>query len=149
MKTLLIIAAGALSASTALAAPPKASLQLIETGRHLVQDIGLCADCHTARGPDGAFVAGKDLQGAPLGFKPLMDMPWSPAAPWIAGLPTMDDKEAITFLTTGVRPSGVPVLPPMPAYRFTANEAKAIVAYLRTLPTPEAADRAAATAARR
>lgn len=39
-------------------------------------------------------------------------------------------EQAIEFLMTGRRPSGIPVLPPMPPYRLTREEAGAVVAYL-------------------
>lgn len=110
---------------------------LLEQGRHLVEDVGLCADCHSPRLPTGEFDRGRWLQGAPLGFKPLFEMPWSPVAPPLAGLAGYTDEQAIKFLTTGERPSGVPVLPPMPAYRFTKNEATAVLAYLRSLKAAE------------
>jgi hypothetical protein len=106
----------------------------VERGKHLVENIGLCADCHTARLPSGEFDKSKWLQGAPLGFKPLVEMPWNPVAPPIAGLPTMTtDEQAVEFLMNGKRPSGAPVLPPMPPYRFKRDEAEAVVAYLRSL----------------
>lgn len=112
-------------------APPQSK---IERGKHLVENVGLCADCHSARLPSGEFDMTKWLQGSPLGFKPLMEMPWNPLAPPLAGLPTLpEDEQAIEFLMTGKRPSGIPVLPPMPAYRFKRDEAEAVVAYLRSL----------------
>lgn len=106
----------------------------VERGKHLVENIAMCADCHSARLPSGEFDKSKWLQGSPLGFKPLMEMPWSPAAPSIAGLPTLTtDEQAVEFLMTGKRPSGAPVLPPMPPYRLKRDEAEAVVAYLRSL----------------
>lgn len=125
----------ALAASAALAANPDSAL--LAQGRHLVENIGLCADCHTPRLPGGEFDRARWLQGAPIEFKPLVAMPWSPVAPPIAGLPGYTDEQAIRFLMTGERPGGAPVLPPMPAYRFTRAEAEAVLAYLRALkPAP-------------
>ena len=110
---------------------------LIAQGRHLVDDVGLCADCHTPRLPTGAFDRSRWLHGSPLGFKPVVEMPWMPYAPALAGLPGYTDEQAIKFLMTGERPSGVPVLPPMPAYRFNKDEAAAVLAYLRSLKPAE------------
>jgi mono/diheme cytochrome c family protein len=130
-------AAGALLlnlASPASAVQPDAR---IDTGRHLVEDIGLCADCHSPRQADGSFDRSRWLQGAPLGFAPTAPMPWAPAAPGIAGLPTLTDAQVIHLLTTGERPDGTRPLPPMPAYRLSPAEAEAVVAYLRSLsPAP-------------
>jgi len=121
---------------------------LVAAGRHLVENVGMCQDCHSPRNPDGSFDRARWLMGSPLGFKPLMEMPWAPAAPGIAGFPGYTDAQAIEFLMTGKRPSGIPVRPPMPEYRLKREEAAAVVAYLRSLspaatPTPAAPEQAA------
>ena len=42
------------------------------------------------------------------------------------------------FLMTGERPNGLPpTFPPMPPYRMNVEDAQAVVAYLRTLPSGE------------
>ena len=110
---------------------------LIARGRHLVVNVSLCADCHTPRLPTGQFDETRSLQGAVLGFKPLADMPWMPFAPPIAGLPGYTDEQAVTFLMTGSKPSGLQPLPPMPPYRLSKDEAVAMVAYLRSLKPAE------------
>lgn len=107
---------------------------LVVEGRRIVNQIGLCVDCHSPRNPDGSFDTARTLQGSPLPFAPTVPMPWAPFAPNIAGLPTMTDEQAMVFLTSGVRPDGSHPLPPMPEYRFSNNEASAVLAYLRTLP---------------
>lgn len=108
--------------------------QRVERGRNLVDKIAQCADCHTPRLANGQLDQSRALQGAPLGFKPLMEMPWMPVAPGIAGLPGYTDEQGIAFFTTGVRPNGTKCLPPMPEYRLSRDEATDIVAYLRSLP---------------
>lgn len=122
-----------LFAQPAFAQNPPSSPELIARGRHLVENIAMCADCHAQRLPTGEFDPNLYLLGGPLSFKPVADMPWNPIAPPIAGLPGYTDAQAIEFFTTGKRPSGVPLLPPMPSYRFTRPEAEAVVAYLRSL----------------
>ena len=106
---------------------------LIERGRYLVDHVGLCADCHTPRGEKGELLSALWLQGAPIGFAPKFPMPWAEAAPPIAGLPSMNDEQALVVLTTGVRPDGSNPRPPMPPYRFSESDARAVIAYLRTL----------------
>jgi mono/diheme cytochrome c family protein len=106
----------------------------IERGRYLVHNVALCIDCHSPRDEKGQFLAGKHLTGAALGFAATVPMPWAPAAPGIAGLENFTPEQAVKFLMTGERPSGVPVLPPMPAYRMGQAEAEAVVAYLKSLP---------------
>ncbi|MGC4072768.1 MAG: c-type cytochrome [Nibricoccus sp.] len=108
--------------------------QRIERGKNLVVKIAQCADCHTPRLANGRLDETRWLQGSPLGFKSLMEMPWAPVAAPIAGLPGYTEEQAVTFFTTGTRPSGVPCLPPMPEYRLSRDEAVDVVAYLKSLP---------------
>ncbi|CAM2870044.1 c-type cytochrome [Rariglobus hedericola] len=103
-------------------------------GQYLVEKVGMCADCHSARGPGGMFDLGQWLQGAPLGFSPTVPMPaWAGYAPGIAGLHNYTDAQAIALLTEGKTLNGQPLRPPMPAYRFNREDAEAIVVYLRSL----------------
>ena len=112
--------------------PPAASAQ-IEHGKYLVERVGMCGDCHSPRNDKGEFDRAQWLQGSILAFQPLVKMPWSADAPAIAGLPGYTDEKAMTLLTTGRLPSGEALRPPMPAYRLNESEAKAVVAYLRSL----------------
>ena len=104
----------------------------VARGKYLVQHVAMCGDCHTPRDDKGMPLPGKELAGAPLGFKPLAPMPWAPTAPEIAGLPGWKDAQIVTFLTTG-KLDGREPNPPMPGYRLSAADARAVVAYLRTL----------------
>ncbi|AOS43886.1 Cytochrome c [Lacunisphaera limnophila] len=125
---LLLLAAAALPLTGAETADA-----LIERGRYLVHDVAGCVDCHSPRDEKGQFLADRHLTGAVLGFAPTVPMPWAPAAPSIAGLEGYTTEQAVTFLMTGTRPSGVPPLPPMPAYRLNQADARAVVAYLQSL----------------
>ncbi len=137
----ILISAGALLAavcvplSAASAVNPSASSTLIERGRHLVEDVALCGDCHTPRLPTGQLDPTKTLQGSVLGFKPLVEMPWSPVAPSIAQLGGRDPAAVQHLLTHASRPDGSLPLPPMPAFRLSEPEAQAVIAYLQSLPT--------------
>ena len=107
----------------------------IERGRYLVENVGMCADCHSPRGEKGLFIPGKAYTGSPLGFAPTVPMPaWAEEAPLIAGLPNYTSAQAVKFLMTGERPTGIPVRPPMPEYRFNRADAEAMVAYLKSVP---------------
>lgn len=109
--------------------------QLILRGRYIVEGVGLCADCHTPRTEKGEFDRTQWLMGSPLPFKPTVEMPWVPAAPPIAGLPTMTEEEMVKFLRTGTRPNGTKPLPPMPEFRLNEDDARAVAAYLKALKT--------------
>lgn len=116
-----------------------------ENGRYLVENVGMCVDCHSPRDEQGQFVAERWLQGAPLPFTPVVPMPWAPVSKPIAGLPSLTDDQALLFLTTGELPGGRMSLPPMPSYRFSADDARDIIAYLRHPVPPD--EPAAAVAA--
>ena len=119
--------------------PTPSTPALIQEGRRLVESVGLCGDCHSPHGPDGSVDPKFTLTGSKLPFTPTVPMPWADVAPPLVGLHGFTDEEAVSFLQTGQRPSGIPVRPPMPAFRFNENEARAVVAYLRSL-SPSYAD---------
>lgn len=111
-----------------------AAAELVARGEYLVTSIGGCNDCHTPMTPDGPDMS-QSLQGGELIFGPLIDMPWAPYAPQLAGgLPNYTDAEFAALLQTGLRPDGSMPRPPMPPFRMNAADAEAIVAYIRTLP---------------
>jgi len=106
----------------------------VARGKYLVEQVGLCGDCHTPRNDNGEFIKEQWLKGATLDFKPIAPVPvWVDKAPAIAGLPGWEKDAAIRFLMTGVASNGLPSRPPMPQYRFNVQDAQAIVAYLKSL----------------
>ena len=134
----ILITIGALwAAASAFATNPPAPTdpELIERGRHIVEAVAMCVDCHTPRLPTGQLDPDHALQGAALGFAPLAEMPWAPAAPSIAGLAGRNEADVLHLLTRATRPDGTAPLPPMPAYRMSVDEARAVIAYLRSLPS--------------
>ena len=65
-----------------IASPPPASPSKIERGKYLVEQVGMCGDCHTPHGEKGEPVREKWLQGSPLAFKPTVPMPvWADKSP--------------------------------------------------------------------
>lgn len=110
-------------------------------GKYIVHNVSMCTDCHSPRDERGAFIEEKHLTGSPLGFKPVVEMPWMPMAPPLVGLPAGYTADAlIQYLMTGTRPNGMPAtLPPMPEYRMTRADAEAVTAYLDSLKPAEAA----------
>jgi hypothetical protein len=106
----------------------------VARGKYLVEQVGLCGDCHTPRNDKGEFVREQWLKGATLDFKPIAPVPvWVDKAPAIAGLPGWEKDAAIRFLMTGVGNNELPSRPPMPQYRFNVQDSQAIVAYLKSL----------------
>jgi len=112
------------------------SAAMLARGKYLVEDVGLCGDCHTPHNEKGEPVAGQLFKGATLPFKPIVPMPvWADKSSNIAGLPGWERDAAIKFLMTGIAYNGLPGRPPMPQYRFNQQDATAIVAYLKSLET--------------
>lgn len=140
VKTIALLGAGALFASLQTgceklsAKPDAAALQ--ERGRYLVENVGMCADCHSPRGERGAFDRTRWLQGTALRFAPTVPMPvWAGYAPSIAGLAHYTDEQAMALLTEGRTLHGAPLRPPMPDFRFNREDARAVLTYLRSLKT--------------
>ena len=112
----------------------KAFVSSIARGKYLVEQVALCADCHTERDWKGTQNRERWLQGAKLDFKPDRLMPWVSFAPAIAGLPSFtNDELAVKYFQTGINAAGKSSSPPMPQYRFEREDAVAVVSYLRSL----------------
>jgi len=102
-----------------------------------MKSIVACGNCHTPKGPAG------DIPGMEMaGVSPLEDNPaFTAHAPNITpdkdtGIGNWTDEQLITAIREGRRPDGSIIGPPMPIglYRgLSDNDAKAIVAYLRSL----------------
>ncbi len=108
---------------------------LVERGDYLVNGVVLCGDCHTPRvegvGEGGPPDLERKLQGAPVAVPP----PLANFAPALAGRPANYTQEQfIAFLQTGVRPDGSHPRPPMPPYRLNEEDARAVDAYIASLP---------------
>jgi cytochrome c553 len=124
------------STASVSAAPAQAdTASTIERGRYMVENVGMCADCHSPMTPNGPDTT-KHLMGSKLGFTPNGPVPgWVDNAPRIAGLPNGWTKDAMAnFLQTGKKPGGISAGPPMPAIRLSEEDAHAVAEYLASLP---------------
>lgn len=134
MPRLALVLAAVVLAGTAQAASP--ADRQVARGDYIVNRVGMCTDCHTPRGPQGQLDRSAMLKGAPIDLAPLHPIPgFAKYAPAIAGGPAnYTEAELVTFLETGKRPDGTFAAPPMPPYRMDAEDARAVAAYLKTLP---------------
>ena len=131
MKIRILLAGIALPALLLTAQSP------VERGKYLVENAGMCADCHTPM-VNGKPDTAKHLKGAVIGFQPIGEVPgWHKTSPDISSTSPLfqrwGDDGLIKFLQTGLNPRGHNADPPMPQYRFSAADAAAIVAYLKTV----------------
>lgn len=109
---------------------------LVAYGRYLAGPAGHCIECHSSPGPNGA----PDLQNRLGAGGETFHGPWGVSvAPNITptGLARYTDAQVKTIITTGVRPDGSRLKPPMgvPYYaKMSSADLDALVAYLRSLP---------------
>jgi mono/diheme cytochrome c family protein len=107
--------------------------QAIKRGDYLVNRVARCGDCHTPRNEKGEFDTAHHLEGAPTWFtSKIKFQKWETKAPDITmsgRASKWTEAKMVTFLSTGKQ-----VDMPMPAYNLTEEDAKAVTAYLRSLP---------------
>jgi mono/diheme cytochrome c family protein len=132
MRSILALALVFLAAAARAETP-------VERGQYLVTLAG-CNDCHTPGGLLGQPDEKRKLAGSDVGFG-------DPASGvWVGGNLTPDretglgawsDEQIATAFTKGVLPDGGKLSPIMPwpaLSHLTADDAQAIVAYLKSLP---------------
>lgn len=129
---MLALACAALTACAQEQAPLQGAA-LVARGDYLVNGVVLCGDCHTPRGENMAPDETRRLQGWEI--PPPHPPGFAAIAPQLAGIPAnYTEDQFISFLQTGVRPDGSHPLPPMPPYRLNEEDARAVSAYIASLP---------------
>ena len=133
------IAALLMIAVAALPLAARGDESAVERGKYLVT-LGGCGDCHTP----GALIGSPDPQrrlgGSDVGFGDPASGVW--VGPNLTpdnetGLGAWTDDQIVAAITQGIRPDGRKLSPIMPWPSFshlTADDARAIVAYLKSLP---------------
>jgi len=111
---------------------------LVAYGAYLAGPVGHCIECHTPM-VEGRFdyenqlgAGGREFEG-PWGVSVSANLTSHEAD----GIKRYSDAEVIQMITTGMRPDGTAMLPPMgyPYYaKIKPEDLQAIVAYLRSLP---------------
>lgn len=130
-----ILLVSAVTASMRSTQTESARVGDIERGKYLVEQVAECSECHTPRKANGDLETGEWLQGATTWIRPVAPIqPWAERAPALAGLPSLSDKEMETVLEKGTGPEGEALRPPMHTYHMNPADAKAIIAYLKSLP---------------
>ena len=117
------------------ATPTSPDKSEIERGRYLVEDVAMCGECHTPRNAQGELDRNAWLKGAPIWIMPVRRIPnWAQNAPPLAGFPSFTEEEGERILERGIGPEGETLRPPMHIYHMNHEDAKAIIAYLKSLP---------------
>jgi len=127
----LIAFAGSLS-TILLSAKP--STDEAARGQYLVEEVARCSECHTPRDASGNLKAESWLQGAPIWIKSIAPiLNWADQAPPLAGLPSFTDAQMENVLEKGLGPNGESLRPPMHTYHMHREDARVIIAYLKSL----------------
>jgi mono/diheme cytochrome c family protein len=107
----------------------------IERGRYLLEEVAKCPECHTPRDAAGDLKRDAWLQGASIWITPVQPIRnWTDQAPALAGFPSFTEVEGEPILEMGTGPQGEVLRPPMHTYHMKHEDAKAIIAYLKSLP---------------
>jgi mono/diheme cytochrome c family protein len=137
LALVLVVAAAVLWRAPAAGQPKVENKndEVLKRGAYVVDNVAQCANCHTPRNAKGELDATRHLQGAPIWFKPtnVKFEKWEDTVPDItaSGLATKWSEEKLVKLLTS---TGVEADAPMPAFKLTVDDARAVVAYLRSLP---------------
>lgn len=111
---------------------------LIRHGEYLVNAATMCGDCHTPHNDRGQPDRTRLLRGTTLPIRPKKETrDWTDESPDITGsglAGQWSEAEMVKFLTTGIDPEGMNAMPPMPAFRLNARDARAVSLYLKSLP---------------
>lgn len=108
----------------------------VACGRYLAGPVGHCVECHSGPGPQGK----PDIAGALGAGGRVFNGPWGSSVSQNltpTGLSRCSDAQLKTIITTGVRPDGSRLKPPMGIpydAKMSADDLDSVVAYLRTLP---------------
>jgi cytochrome c553 len=140
MRMIVVAALGALVLG-ACAQQEEAQLTgqaLVDRGDYLVNGVVLCGDCHTPRLENMAIDEARRLQGGQLPPSGPPEVFATYAPPLAGGPANFTEEQFISFLQTGVRPDGSHPRPPMPPYRLNEEDARAVAAYITSLPRGDA-----------
>jgi mono/diheme cytochrome c family protein len=134
---ILVLAGAALAGGVALPAVAQDQQAMVARGTYLVNGPAACGNCHTRKNPDlspqnDMFLAGGERFDTPVftaysrNLTPDKD----------SGIGTWTDEQIIRAMREGVTKEGEILGPPMPVptyHNMSDDDAKAIVAYLRTI----------------
>ncbi|MDP1901604.1 MAG: c-type cytochrome [Rubrivivax sp.] len=115
---------------------PLSAADPVAYGRYLAGPLGHCIECHSAPGPQGRPDTEQGLGAGGMTFHG----PWGTSVAaniTPSGLKRYSDADIKKIVTTGVRPDGSRLLPPMGTdyyAKMKASDLDALVAYLRSLP---------------
>jgi mono/diheme cytochrome c family protein len=113
---------------------PKNDTGDVARGKYIVENVAMCGQCHTPRHGNWELDQSRKLQGSSVFLQPpYADANWPINAPRIGGNPPASDADMVKLLTTGIWTNGKTLRFPMMPFRMNEADAKAVVAYLKSL----------------
>ena len=136
MLLLVTLTGAAQTASPAMpqaTARPAADAALIARGEYLATRVAMCVQCHSPRDDRGNILDEQKFRGGAIPFRsPYPSKEFAFLAPNISGLPGFTDDQIVALLTEGQATDRQAPRAPMPPFRMAQDDARAIVAYLRS-----------------
>ncbi len=129
---------GAVVAATTLgqAAESTPEAKLIERGRYLAHDVAMCVVCHSPKDPAGNVIKGQEFRGDIMPVKSPFPRgeEWAVNAPALGPLVRGMEPAIYDLLRTGISArTGKAPRGPMPPFRLSDEDARAVIAYLKTV----------------
>ncbi|MCC6145525.1 MAG: cytochrome c [Candidatus Hydrogenedentes bacterium] len=134
--SILAVAAVAMFAQaiTPRAAEAADESDLVARGKYIVHSMSQCVQCHSPRDEQGNLIESQLLTGGRIPFSsPYPNETWATRAPSLIDMSGYEEDQAIRLLTTGITRRGVPPQSPMPPFRMTDEDARAVYLYLNSL----------------
>ncbi|GMV93650.1 MAG: hypothetical protein AMXMBFR82_34280 [Candidatus Hydrogenedentota bacterium] len=108
----------------------------IRRGEYLTHSVAMCVVCHSPKDEHGQPILSQQFEGGVIPAKatyPKMAT-WASHAPALGPLAGGTGDDVITLLKTGIVPrTGKPPRGPMPPFRLSDEDARAVVACLQSL----------------
>jgi hypothetical protein len=90
------VAAAVLASASSLSTHRSHETSSMEYGRHIVESVAICIQCHSPRDQDGRLIEGRAQMGAAIPLaSPFRRTAWALRAPRIAGLPGYTRAEGV------------------------------------------------------
>jgi len=122
----------ALALPRATAADP--TPQIIR-GEYLATHVAMCVQCHSPRSDTGVLDSTRLFMGTTLPIKsPFAGLEFAMSTPRLRGLPSgFHEEDVVRLLRTGMDQRGRTPRAPMPPFRMSEEDARAIAAFLASL----------------
>jgi mono/diheme cytochrome c family protein len=143
LAVLVVVASGGLAGAAAQqpASPPAAGAPAAAApaagaarGEYLVHSVAMCVQCHSPRNRQGELLQARLLEGGSVPVQsPYAGPRWAFTAPNLKRIPGYNEEELVRLLSVGVTRLGGTPRGPMPPFRMSEEDARAIWSYLRSL----------------